>query len=226
MDHRKSWTQQQTLLRKLLSSKASSEQGVQLFLQQHAATHTAAITPGLAWSLEDDALAGLSEGQVRYCPRPEINSIAWLLWHITRIEDMTINFLVLERPQVYMSADWAARLGLPLPDCGAGMDEAEVESFSAQVSVMALKAYRAAVGQTVQSGVCQLQAAQLKEMVPNASVDELVKEGSISAKAGWLSEFYYNRTKGFFLTRTATSHNFLHLNQAARLGKKLVRKGL
>jgi hypothetical protein len=38
-----------------------------------------------------------------------------------------------------------------------------------------------------------------------------------------LFEYYLNRTKGFFLTRTATSHNFIHLNEAGRIRVKLLK---
>jgi hypothetical protein len=52
--------------------------------------------------------------------------------------------------------------------------------------------------------------------VPASAVQQFVEEGSISEKGLWLFEYYLNRTKGFFLTRTATSHNFIHLNEAGR----------
>jgi hypothetical protein len=220
-ERRKHWTEQQSELRKALSSAVNFAQGMQLFLEQHAVMHTAEISGGRFWSLHDEALAGVTEEQFRFCPRPEINSIAWLLWHITRIEDMTMHFLVLEQPQVLMRADWTPRLGLALRDCGAGMSEAEVEDFSAQISMQGLIAYRYSVGRSVYENVQGLHPAQLKEIVPTWRVEQLCSEGSISEKAGWLAGFYTNRPKGFFLTRTATSHNFLHLNQAARLNEKL-----
>lgn len=220
-DLRKHWTQQQAELRKALSSAAHFTTGMALFMEQYAVMHTAGLSGGRFWSLHDEALAGLSEAHFRHCPHPEINSIAWLVWHSTRIEDMTMNYLVLEQPQVLLASDWTPRLGVALRDCGAGMAEAEVRAFSAQVSLEGLTAYRCAVGAQIYAGVQRLQAAQLKEIVPTERVHALCAEGSISEKAGWLAEFYTHRSKGFFLTRTATSHNFLHLNQAARLREKL-----
>ncbi len=220
-DLHKLWTQQQAELRKALSATAHFTRGMQLFIDQYAVMHTAALSGGRYWSLHDQALAGVTQEQFRACPHPEINSIAWLLWHSTRIEDMTMNSLVLEQPQVLLESDWTPRLGLALRDCGAGMDEAEVRAFSAQVSMPGLIAYRCAVGEKVFASVQGLSAAQLKEIVPTSRVMALCAEGSIGPKAGWLAEFYTHRNKGFFLTRTATSHNFLHLNQAARLKEKL-----
>jgi hypothetical protein len=221
MDYRKTWTQQQDQLRKLLSAKAHFEEAMVLFLRQHAAVHTAEISGGQCWSLQDEVLAGLTDEQFRTRLKPGSNSIAWLLWHTTRIEDMTINVLVLEQPQV-LDADWAARLEIPFRDCGASMEEAEVADFSAKVAVRALVEYRAAVGRRTREGVRYLSAEQMKTPVPATAVQTFVDEGSISANGHWLFDYYLHRTKGFFLTRTATSHNFIHLNEAGRIRAKLM----
>jgi hypothetical protein len=228
MDNRKEWTSRQTELRRIISSAAHFEDAIQLFLQQHAATHTAKISGGQDLSVENEALAGLSDEQIRTCPRPGKNSIAWLLWHAARIEDITMNALVLEQPQILDSGDWAPRLGTSLRDVGSGMDKAGVTRFSAQVSVQALKDYRAAVGVSTQNGIPRLAAAQFKEIVPAARVQTLVEDGSISREALWLAEFYSNRPKSFFLTRTATSHNFQHISEAGRFAtsfRKMAQNG-
>jgi hypothetical protein len=222
MDDRKRWTQQQILLRKYLAAKAHFEEAVKLFLQQHAAVHSAEISGNSAWSLQDEVLAGATDEQIRTCPKTGMNSIAWLLWHTTRIEDMTINTLVLEQPQILLSADWSTRLGTSLRDVGAGMDAQEVAAFSAAICVQGLIDYRAEVGRSTRTGVLRLQQTQLKEVVPDRAVQQLSDEGSISPKAVWLAEYYTGRTRGFFLTRTATSHNFIHLNEAGRARAKLM----
>ena len=216
MDNRKQWTQRQDLLRKAFSSKAHFAEAIQLFIEQHANVHTATISGGEYWSLYDEVMTGLSDAQVKAVPHRGLNSIAWLLWHITRIEDMTINNLVFDQSQVLFSGGWEARLGLPSPDVGASMDASEVAGLSAQINVQALQDYRVEVGRSTRAGALRLQPIQLKEVVPASTVQQLVEEGSISQKGLWLFEYYLNRTKGFFLTRTATSHNFIHLNEAGR----------
>lgn len=220
MDARKNWTESQDRLRKALSSRVHFDEALELFLSQHAAVHTAEISGGVGWSLQDEVLNGLSDETIKRVPRPGQNSIAWLLWHVTRIEDMTINLLVFEQPEVWDSS-WAARLVFPSPDCGASMDESEVAGFSAQICVPALVEYRAVVGARTRRSVPDLDAARAKEIVPIPTVKKLVEAGSISPKANWLFEYYTNRTRAFFLTRTATSHNFIHLNEAGRIAKKL-----
>ena len=224
MDQRKLWTSRQDELRKLLAAKVHFEQGVQLFLEQHAAVHSAMVSGSSVWSLQDEVLAGLDEVQIKTCPRAGVNSIAWLLWHITRIEDLSIQFLMLGKRQVIDQGNWLERLGLTSRDVGASMDDTEVAALSAQIQPGALLEYRAAVGCATHAAVQALLPEQLKEIVADSAIQQLRDEGSISTKGSWLAEYYTGRTRGFFLTRTATSHNFIHLNEAGRIAARLRKK--
>ncbi len=222
MDQHKNWTRQQDQLRKLLSSKSHFEDAIRLFLEQHAAVHAAVISGNQFWSLQDEALEGLSDEQIRAIPRLGENSIAWLLWHTTRIEDMTLNSLVFEQAQILDGEGWQARMGLAVRDVGSSMDAGQVAALSAGVSVAALIEYRAAVGRSTRSGVLHLTPEQLREVVRLESIQTFVDEGSISQQGYWLAEYYTGRTKGFFLTRTATSHNFIHLMEARRIRARMI----
>jgi hypothetical protein len=61
-----------------------------LFLDQHAAMHSAAVG-GNKMSAAERAFAGLSDEQMRVRPREDLNSLAWLMWHIARVEDIMVN---------------------------------------------------------------------------------------------------------------------------------------
>ena len=54
-----------------------------LFLDQHAIMHSAAVG-GNKMSAAERAFAGLSDEQMRVRPREDLNSLAWLMWHIAR----------------------------------------------------------------------------------------------------------------------------------------------
>lgn len=45
---------------------------------------------------------------------PEANTIAWLLWHLTRVQDDHVSD-VAGHEQVWTSQDWYGRFGLPFP---------------------------------------------------------------------------------------------------------------
>ena len=59
-----------------------------------------------------EAVEGLTPGQLALRPESEANSIAWLIWHLTRIQDDHIAGAAGTR-QVWQSGDWAPRFGLP-----------------------------------------------------------------------------------------------------------------
>ncbi|HEY3469779.1 MAG TPA: DUF664 domain-containing protein [Amycolatopsis sp.] len=67
------------------------------------------------------AVEGLTAEQLRARPDEEANSIAWLVWHLTRVQDDHVAD-VAGTEQVWTGQDWLARFGLPFPagDTGYG----------------------------------------------------------------------------------------------------------
>jgi hypothetical protein len=64
------------------------------------------IPPLARYAVDGVELARLTES-----PSPGTNHIAWLVWHLTRVEDHHVSEL-LETDQIWVSGDWAQRFGL------------------------------------------------------------------------------------------------------------------
>jgi hypothetical protein len=185
-----------------------------LFLWQHAHVHSAAVAqldgvPGA----EDLAVRGLSDDQVRQRPRADLNSIAWLLWHMARCEDVAINAVLAGRRQVLDEEDWRARLGVARGDIGTGMGGAAVDDFCTRIDVPALRAYRAAVGRRTREVVPALPEMLLREPVPQARLATAFDAGAIAEEGAWVKRFWQDKPGIFFLW-LATGHNYLHLGEA------------
>jgi hypothetical protein len=58
-----------------------------------------------------EAVGGLDPEQLAERPAPGANSIAWLVWHLTRIQDHHVAEL-LEGGQLWVDGGWAERFGL------------------------------------------------------------------------------------------------------------------
>src|SRR5262249_45924611 len=69
-----------------------------------------------------DAVMGLTAEQLAFRPYPAGNSIAWLVWHLTRVQDDHVAG-VAETRQVWESGEsgeWAPRFGLPAGSMDTG----------------------------------------------------------------------------------------------------------
>ncbi len=60
------------------------------------------------------ALEGLSQEEVAWSPGPECNSIAFILWHMTRVEDFFVNRVIQREKELYERETWQDKLGTPL----------------------------------------------------------------------------------------------------------------
>ena len=74
------------------------------------------------------AVEGLDPDELARTPAPGTNSIGWLVWHLTRVQDHHVSEL-LDEPQLWVSGPWAPRFALdPDPDnTGYGHRPADVE---------------------------------------------------------------------------------------------------
>src|SRR5688500_3806508 len=58
------------------------------------------------------SLEGLTTEQLAYRPTEQANSIAWLAWHLTRVQDHHLSDLA-GRPQAWIADGWHARFDKP-----------------------------------------------------------------------------------------------------------------
>ena len=75
------------------------------------------------------AVDGLTPEQLAYRVDGTANSIAWLVWHLTRVQDDHIAG-VAGFEQVYIAQGWAERFGFPFPPSaiGYGHSSADVDA--------------------------------------------------------------------------------------------------
>jgi uncharacterized damage-inducible protein DinB len=65
------------------------------------------------------AVESLSPEQLAYRPTPDANSIAWLAWHLVRIQDSHVAE-VAGTEQVWTAEGWVDRFGLPFAPSATG----------------------------------------------------------------------------------------------------------
>ncbi|OXM68855.1 mycothiol transferase [Amycolatopsis vastitatis] len=114
------------------------------------------------------AVEGLSAEQLRTRPGDEANSIAWLVWHLTRVQDDHVAD-VAGTEQVWTGQDWLSRFGLPFPaaDTGYGHRPADVEAVRVDGPDLLTGYYDAVHEQTLRF-VAGLEADALDRIVDKA----------------------------------------------------------
>jgi len=85
----------------------------------------------------DEVTGGLTDDQANYRPSPSANSIAWLIWHSARVQDLQLAPIA-GAEQVWIRDGWVDRFGLDLPrnDFGYGHGPAEVAKVQAPVELL------------------------------------------------------------------------------------------
>jgi hypothetical protein len=219
--HRKAWNKNETVFRDLLMSGSEHAGAIRLFHSQHAALHSARMAESELWSFEDWVLDDLSEAQFRRSPPGEPHSVAWLVWHLARIEDVAVNVLVAGGTQVFVQDDWLTQLKIIFQDTGNAMPSEDVAALSASIDLEALRRYRTSVGRRTRQIVQDLRPEDLKRKVDPVRLQRVLDEGAVVPAATGLIEYWGNRDIAGLLLMPPTRHNFVHLNEALRI-KKLV----
>lgn len=109
-------------------------------------------------------VGGLGEDDLAWRPEPEANSIGWLIWHLTRVLDDHVAE-VAGLDQVWTSAGWFERFGLPFPVEAHGYGHSSDDVAAVRVSAELLIGYHAAVAEMAQTYVVTLTADDLDRIV-------------------------------------------------------------
>jgi len=89
-------------------------------------------------------LNGLRQADLTFRPGPEANSIAWLIWHLTRIQDDHIASAA-GTEQVWTADGWARQFNLPFDDASTGYGHTSQEVAAVQATPQQLLGYYDAV---------------------------------------------------------------------------------
>jgi hypothetical protein len=183
-----------------------------LFLDQHAAMHSAAVG-GNKMSSAERTFGGVTDAQMRVRPREDLNSLAWLMWHIARAEDILVNTVVAGRAQVFDEA-WMKRLGVSRRDFGIGMSSAEVSELTAQIEPGALREYRDAVGIRTREVVGGFKPPDWDATVSAETVQRAAADGAFGARTEALSKAFPGRPRTAVLSSIALFQSAGHMGEA------------
>jgi hypothetical protein len=219
--NRKLWNEGHKQLRQALTKPGDHVTAIDLFLRQHAMVHDAEMSNTGLHSFADEVWRGTDDATLRCVPPKFEHSIVWLIWHIARIEDMTMNALMAGKPQIFFQDDWLEKLKITEKHSGnVVMDNVDVTALSRAIDIQALKIYRLTVGHATRELVSELTPDDVQQRVSPARLQGLLEDGSVPSKAMGLIEYWGNLTIAGLLLMPPTRHCLVHLNEALKVKKR------
>jgi hypothetical protein len=110
------------------------------------------------------AVEGLDEVALTHRVSGRANSIAWLVWHLTRVQDDHVAD-VAGTEQVWAAEGWAARFGLPFPADATGYGQGSDEVAAVRAGADLLLGYYDAVHERTLQYLGEIGEADLDRIV-------------------------------------------------------------
>lgn len=113
------------------------------------------------WQIIERTLKGLSREDLDWRAKPDANSIGWLAWHLSRVQDGHVADLM-GQEQLWISQKWHAKFGRPAnaTDSGFGHGVKELDAFKSPEAQIILDYHRAVLNRT-EEYIRSLSAADL-----------------------------------------------------------------
>ena len=220
-DFRRSWSNDHKLLRNFLRKNTSLPEARQLFIGLHDVLHRKSMSGTSDWTYADEIFADLEMDEFRVIPEKGEHSLIWIVWHIARIEDITMNILVEDKNQVYIEGGWRDSLDPPIHYTGNQISHEDLISLTNTVDPKVLLDYRDAVGRRTQDIVKGLSKDRLGENVTQQGLDRIVKEGAVLPESVELLAYWGKKRIYQLLLMPPTRHLMVHLNEAYQLRKMI-----
>ena len=122
------------------------------------------------WDMVSTAVAGVDDAALARMPNDQSNSIAWLVWHMTRVVDRFIHGRFQDTGQVWTAGGWHEKFGMDAdPDeFGIGWSAEQVANWPCPPRDV-LMGYYDAVNDAARDYINGLDADGLARQVPAAA---------------------------------------------------------
>lgn len=118
---------------------------------------------------------GLDEDELAYRPDGDANSIAWLLWHLTRVQDHHVSEIAGEK-QAWVADGWSQRFGTEPDPSNTGYGHTSDQVAAVRSNAQTLREYHDAVHQRTIAYLATVDSEELDRII-DRSYDPPVSVG-------------------------------------------------
>ena len=173
----------------------------------------------------------LSRGDFDAMPYPKAKgyhckNIAYSLWHIFRIEDITANTLIADREQVFFIGDYQRRINSPIITTGNELSGDEIAGFTKVLDIGALYEYISDVKQSTEDTLLGMDFDKLKTKIPTERREKLISLEVVSRSedAFWLVDYWCGKDIRGLIQMPFSRHHIMHTEAMLRIRDGLPRR--
>ena len=214
----KEWSEKNKKMQALISKEATFREGI-----------------GVLIDLRDD-LFRQTTSIADTCPREAFfqmpfakaegyhsKTLAYSMWHVFRIEDIVAHTLILRDSQVLFAGSFLERTGCPIITTGNELKGEAIADFSKRLDIKALYEYCAAVKNSTDGMLKELQYGDLKRKFTDEDKKRLIDSRSVSTDedAAWLIDYWCKKDIGGLIRMPFSRHWIMHIEAMCRIKNKL-----
>lgn len=176
----------------------------------------------------DELKAQLNRADFNAAPFPNANgyhskTIAYSIWHISRIEDIVAHSLIRGDEQVFFAENYQKRIGSPIITTGNELAGEQISDFSRQLDLEELYQYLADVKSGTDAIVKNLKFSDLKRKMTEQDKDYLRSLHVVSSdeSARWLIDYWCGRDVRGLIQMPFSRHWIMHIEASIRIKNKL-----
>lgn len=150
-------------------------------------------------------------------------TIAYSLYHIFRIEDITANSLVKKGTQIFFANEYQRKMNSPIITTGNELAGREIAEFSSKLDIDGLYGYISEVDTATTDLLKGLSYSDLKTKMTEADRENLIKLKTVSEdeNAVWLIDYWCGKDVGGLIRMPLSRHWIMHIEACLRIRNKV-----
>lgn len=209
-------------LRKIIYKKQMIEESKNIILELHSIVHSSKTIDEKTKTLEDELLENISEEKIKNATNNKGRTIAYGIWHSTRIEDITANLLINNSEQIFEKENWQIKINSPIKHTGNSLNKQQIIEFSNALNIEQLKKYRNSVAKQTIKIIKGLKSEDMKRTFQKEQLNKIINQNAVDKdeKALWLIDFWAKKDVAGIILMPLTRHNLVHINESFKAKNK------
>lgn len=170
----------------------------------------------------------LSDEQYSLMPYPDANgyhckTIAYSIWHMARIEDITAHTLICGDEQVLFRDDYLKASCSPIITTGNELVRDEITAFSQSLNITGLLRYASDVKESTDKLLSRLSYEDSKRRFTSNDKERVIASKSVSEdeNAVWLIDYWCGKDIAGIIKMPFTRHLIMHIEAMMRIAGKI-----